>query len=190
MDSPDLPLASGDRCVPLTDAHLEDLHDAIVQSGRDLARWMLWWHDGFTLDEARQWVTFCENGRFAGTHFEFAVIRADRYVGSCALTAVNQTAANANLAYWTRSDHAGQHVASHAARAVAAWGVSTLGLRRIEIAMATANVASRRVAERAGGVFEGTLRNRVQVRGRSYNYALYALTPEDFHEDELTHLRS
>lgn len=192
MDTTDvaLPLAGGEQCVALTMTIVDDLHDAIVQSGRDLARWMAWWHDGFTIDEARQWVTFCDNGRTAGTHFEFAITGARPYLGSCALTGVDQTAGTANLAYWTRSDHAGQHLASRAARAVAAWGVSTLGLRRIDIAMATGNVASRRVAERAGGVFEGTLRNRVHVRGRSYNYALYALTPEDFHEDEIIQISS
>jgi RimJ/RimL family protein N-acetyltransferase len=180
-------LPDGARCVPLTIELVDDLHDAIGRSGPDLSRWMGWWHDGFTIDEAHQWIEFCDAGRAAGTHFEFAISGSRPYLGSCALTAVDQTAGTANLAYWTRSDHAGQHLASSAARGVAAWGVSALALRRVDIAMATANIPSRRVAERAGGVFEGILRNRVHVRGRSYNYALYALTPEDFHDDELIH---
>lgn len=179
-------LAGDPTCVALTADLTADLHAAIVQSGPDLRRWMTWWHDGFTEEEARGWVAFCEAGWKAGTHYEFALQQpGEAYVGSCALTSVNAAAGTANLAYWTRSDRAGRGIASRAARRVAAWGVSHLGLRRIELAMATSNVASRRVAERAGAIHESLLRNRVHVRGRSYNYALYSLAPEDFHEDEL-----
>ena len=60
-----------------------------------------------------------------------------------------------------------------------------MGLRRIEVAMPTANVASRTVAERMGAILDGVMRNRVHVGGRSYNFAVYSLSPEDFHVDEL-----
>lgn len=101
----------------------------------------------------------CGAGWKAGTHYEFALQQPEQaYLGSCALASVDSAAGTANLAYWTQAGHTGRGIASRAAR---------------------------RVAERAGAIHEGVPRNRVHVRGRSYNYALYSLAPEDFHEDEL-----
>ncbi len=160
-------------CVPLAPDSAEAMHDAIVTSGDALKRWNSWWHPDSTISETSAYIDFCQAGWSAGTHFEFAVQEGeDSYVGSCALTNVDRDAGKANLSYWTRSDHAGRGIASAAARVVAAWGVGELELARIEVAMATANVASRHVAERSGAVFEGVLRNRVKVRGRHYNCAL------------------
>src|SRR5687768_5508786 len=156
-------LHSGDlECVPISTDLVGAMHEAISASGQDLSRWMLWWKPDFAEDETRQFVEFCEGAWASGTHYEFAVRTPDfAYAGSCGLTSVDRGAGTANLAYWTRSDSAGRHVASRAARLVAAWGVSRLGLRRIEVSMATANIASRRVAERSGAIFEGVLRSRV-----------------------------
>lgn len=174
------------RLTPLTTALAPALLDAILASGPALRRWMTWWHEGFELGEAEAFAAFCERGWSEGTHHEFA-IQGDAcdYIGSCALSGVRRDSLSANLAYWVRTDATGGGVAASAARRVAAWGVSSLGLQRIEVSMATANVASRRVAERAGAQAEGILRNRVRYEGRSYNFALYAFTPEDFHADEL-----
>ena len=160
--------------------------DAIVESGAELSRWMAWWHGGFRLEEAEAFAAFCERGWLDGTHYEFAIQDTGcDYVGSCALSAVNGDALSANLSYWVRSSATGAGIASSAARRVAAWGVGAVGLRRVEVSMATANVASRRVAERAGAQAEGILRNRGRHAGRSYNFALYAFAPEDFHADEI-----
>ena len=172
--------------TPFTAELARPMQEAILASGDQLSRWMTWWHEGSTEAEALAWAEFCDTAKAAGTHHEFALqTESCPYVGSCALTSVDRTARTANLAYWTRSDYAGRGIASAAARRTAAWGVSALGLRRVEVAMATANVASRRVAERAGALLDGVMRNRVHVRGRSYNFAVYSLSPEDFHADEL-----
>lgn len=174
------------RLSPLTTSLAPAMLDAIVESGAELRRWMAWWHEGFRVEEAEAFASFCEQGWSDGTHYEFAIQDSGcDYVGSCALSGVNNDALSANLAYWVRSSATGAGIAASAARRVAAWGVSALGLRRIEVSMATANLASRRAAERAGAQGEGVLRNRARYAGHSYNFALYAFAPEDFHADEM-----
>ena len=174
------------RLTPLTPSLAPAMLDAILESGAELSRWMAWWHEGFRLEEAQAFAAFCERGWSEGTHYEFAIQDdAREYVGSCALSGVRKDALSANLSYWVRSSANGAGVAASAARRVAAWGVGSLGLQRIEVSMATANVASRRVAERAGAQAEGILRNRARYEGRSYNFVLFAFVPEDFHADEM-----
>jgi ribosomal-protein-serine acetyltransferase len=173
------------RLAPLTTSLAPAMLDAILESGPALSRWMAWWHEGFRLEEAQAFAAFCERGWSDGTHYEFAIQdNAHDYVGSCGLS-VNTDALSANLSYWVRSGAAGASIAASASRRVAAWGIGSLGLLRVEVSMATANLASRRVAERAGAQAEGILRNRVRYDGRSYNFALYAFAPDDFHADEM-----
>jgi RimJ/RimL family protein N-acetyltransferase len=52
----------------------------------------------------------------------------------------------------------GRGVASDALGLLTRWGFDDLGARRIELFISVDNVASKRVAERCGYVYEGTLR--------------------------------
>lgn len=62
---------------------------------------------------------------------------------------------------------------------VARYGFDSLGLARIEILAQVPNVASRRVAEKAGGHLEGIARNRLAFGNRHFDAALYSLLPGD-----------
>ena len=61
----------------------------------------------------------------------------------------------------------------------ARFGFEELGLHRIEIVAAVENIASQRVAEKAGAVREGVLRKRLLIRGESQDAVLFSLLPED-----------
>jgi RimJ/RimL family protein N-acetyltransferase len=85
----------------------------------------------------------------------------------------------ANLGYWVRTSAAGRGVATNATRAAARFGFEQLGLRRIEIVAAVDNIPSQRVAEKAGAVREGILRQRLLIRGKSMDAVLFSLVRED-----------
>jgi RimJ/RimL family protein N-acetyltransferase len=65
-------------------------------------------------------------------------------------------------------------VATAAATRIRDWGFANTDLVRLEILVAVGNIASRRVAERAGAVYEGTLRSRLLVHGTRHDAAMYA----------------
>jgi RimJ/RimL family protein N-acetyltransferase len=71
----------------------------------------------------------------------------------------------ANLGYWVRTSETGRGIASKATRLVAQFGFAELGLQRIEILAAVGNVASQRVAEKAGAVRECVARKRLLING-------------------------
>ena len=70
-------------------------------------------------------------------------------------------------------------LASRAARLAAEFGVRQLGLQRIKILTAIPNLASQRVAERAGAIREGVLRKRLLIRGVPQYAVLFSLVAED-----------
>ena len=55
------------------------------------------------------------------------------------------------------------------------WAFTEMGLHRIEIIAAVANRASQRVAKKAGGVHEGTLRKRLLIHSEWHDAELYAI---------------
>jgi ribosomal-protein-serine acetyltransferase len=62
---------------------------------------------------------------------------------------------------------------------LAAFGMERAGLTRIEIMAAAGNLASQRVAEKAGARREGVLRNRYLLHGKLHDAVLYSLIPGD-----------
>ena len=78
-----------------------------------------------------------------------------------------------------RSSAVGRGVATRATRLVARLGFAQLGLQRIEIIAAVDNLASQRVAEKAGAVREGLARKRLLVRGEPQDAFVFSLLPED-----------
>jgi RimJ/RimL family protein N-acetyltransferase len=66
----------------------------------------------------------------------------------------------AEIGYWVDPRARNRGVATTAVRAACQWAVTTAGVELIEWRCQAGNVASRRVAEKAGFLIEGTLRRR------------------------------
>jgi len=66
----------------------------------------------------------------------------------------------AEIGYWVDSRVRKRGVATAAVQAVCRWAVTTAGIEVIEWRCEAGNIASRRVAEKAGFLIEGTLRKR------------------------------
>ncbi len=85
------------------------------------------------------------------------------------------------IGYWCRASMQGQGYVTETVRALTAAAFSILQANRIEIALDSLNLPSRRVAERCGYRLEGELRNHERSPGGSLrNTLVFALTPEDY----------
>lgn len=71
----------------------------------------------------------------------------------------------AEIGYWVDRRARNRGVATTAVRAVCEWAVRTAGIELIEWRCEAGNIASRRVAEKAGFLIEGTPRKRRVRRG-------------------------
>ena len=109
----------------------------------------------------------------------FAVRRVDslRLVGGCELRLGAD--GTANLSYFIISTERRRGLATRAVKLAAAFAFEELGVERLEIKAETDNVGSRIVAERAGFVFEGTLRAAGAFRRGRRDLAVYSRLPTD-----------
>ena len=86
----------------------------------------------------------------------------------------------AAVGYWLRPDARGRGAATIALQLIARWAFNEVGVQRLELTTAPENVASQRVAERAGFTREGVLRGLVATKdnGRQ-DTVLFSLLPAD-----------
>jgi ribosomal-protein-serine acetyltransferase len=166
------------RFVP-TD--LAAFYAAIDESRAELARWMAWMHDGYTIADTQDWLEKRDAEWGARHDYTVAVVDAltGEILGGSGLNQINHEQRFANLGYWVRTSRAGHGVASAAARLCARFAFAELGFGRAEIVVIRANLASCRAAEKSGARFEGFLRNRLYLHGDWHEAAMYSFVPGD-----------
>ncbi|MEO6799367.1 MAG: GNAT family protein [Rhodanobacter sp.] len=169
------------RLRPWRHADIAQLREAVEESVDSVGRWLPWCHAGYGQDEAAAWVSECRAGWKSGQHFAFPLFDAnsERLLGCVGLNQVEPLHRRANLGYWVRQSCQRQGHAAAAARLVARFGFEQLGLIRIEVVILPDNRPSRATAERTGASFESIARNRLWVRGKERDAAVYGLIPQD-----------
>jgi len=85
----------------------------------------------------------------------------------------------AEVGYWVDPRARDRGVATSAVRAVCHWAVMTAGIELIEWRCEAGNIASRRVAEKAGFLIEATLRKRRVRRGERVDEWVGSLLREE-----------
>jgi ribosomal-protein-alanine N-acetyltransferase len=112
-----------------------------------------------------------------GEAAEFAVLDAGECVGSLWLNLGVDS--RASIGYWLLPDARGRGLAAHALMLVSRWGFDELGVKRIGLLADPRNLASVRVAERAGFLREGVLRSWADVNGERVDHVSFSLLPAD-----------
>jgi RimJ/RimL family protein N-acetyltransferase len=85
----------------------------------------------------------------------------------------------AEAGFWTAPGQRGRGLTGEALRVLTDWALDVLGVHRVELLVDPANTGSRRVAESAGFIAEGTIRQRFRFRGQPSDLVLYALLAAD-----------
>ena len=157
------------------------VYEAIQESVAHVSPWMPDLNSSLSRADVAAWIETRPEAWATGIAYNFAIIDAEdgTFLGGCGLSHIHRTHRFANLFYWVRSSQTGRGVATAATRLLARFGFDELALIRIEIVVAVDNQASLRVAEKAGAMQEGILRNRVRLHGKVHDAVMFSLIPED-----------
>ncbi len=160
----------------------EELFAAVRESLAELKPWMSWAHDGYSLQESKDFIRITRARWQDGTLFAFVITDAKSglVLGGCSLSHIHPIYHLCNLGYWVRTSRRGEGIAVRATRLAARYAFEKIGLIRVEIVMGTKNTASRRVAEKAEAHYEGILHNRMVVGKEIFDAHMYSLIPQDF----------
>ena len=166
---------------PFANKDTVPFHDAVRESLEALQPFLPWAHPGYSLEDARGWVESRPLAWENADEYSFIIysLTDGQLLGGMGINHLDPLHGIGNIGYWVRTSAQNQGVATEGTRLIAGFGFEQLGLSRLEIVMLTGNSASRRVAEKAGAVFEGVQRNRLLVAGRPRDACMYSLIPGD-----------
>jgi RimJ/RimL family protein N-acetyltransferase len=169
----DLPLSDG----PVTlRAWRRDDSDSIVEcldGDPEITIWLDQVPQPYTRADALAYIGGLGESAFAVTDTE-----TGRILGSVGVR-FSDTGDVGEIGYWMRSDARGQGLMTRALALIARWAFDEGGAARVQLRADVENVASRRVAEKAGFQLEGVLRSaHWNARlGRRQDWAMYSLLP-------------
>jgi RimJ/RimL family protein N-acetyltransferase len=140
---------------------------AVRESLADLIPWMEWANDAYDVKTARHWIDGQQARRERSEAFEYLIKGpGEELLGCCGINRISAAPYRfANIGYWIRSSAMGNGVATAAVLRLVEIVFRETHLVRLEIVVAVGNKRSRRVAEKVGATFEGTLRSRLWTRG-------------------------
>ena len=122
----------------------------------------------------------------AGEFFDWAVIwhedgePGDKMIGTCGFTRFDYSNNSAEIGYVINPEFRGRGIAGEAARRVIRFGFEDLGLNRIEARYMDGNIASRKVMEKLGMKYEGTMRGALRLGNEYRDVGVCALLYDEY----------
>jgi ribosomal-protein-alanine N-acetyltransferase len=172
-----------DRDTVLRPWRLEDV-PRVTQICQDpeIARWTLV-PSPYDETDARTWIKQTIREWDDRAHAAFAIANGGgEVVGAIGLRLHRQYSVNGSVGYWVAQEARGQGVATAALRLLARWALEEVGLPRLELVTDPENVASQKVAERAGFRREGVLRSYIERRGKRQDCIIFSLLPGELED--------
>jgi RimJ/RimL family protein N-acetyltransferase len=83
------------------------------------------------------------------------------------------------VGYWVKREARGRGLATRALRLLARWALEEQRLARVQLTAEPGNLASLRVAEKAGFTREGLLRRYLNIGGERRDGFMFSLLPEE-----------
>jgi RimJ/RimL family protein N-acetyltransferase len=136
---------------------------------------------GVDLEFVRGWIRRYETGWEEGTRAGFAIrdLNGGGMLGFAAVVELDLEAQEAELGYMVLPAARGRGVSLRSVDLLTRWCFDALGLIRLELRIDPANAPSLRIAERAGYVQEGVLRNTYVKQGMRGDVAIWSRLTSD-----------
>ena len=145
------------RLEPLTEAHLGDVVGLFDDEG--VLRYTRV-PDPVPPGWEHEWLAFYEEGRREGTREAFAIVDGGGvFLGLALAFGIEREGRQLELGYVITPTARGRGVATRALELLTEWAFDEVDALRIELWISTSNEPSKRVAERAGYSYEGTVRS-------------------------------
>ena len=177
----DLPTLETERLI-LRKMVLNDAEAVFAYaSNSEVSRYTLW-ETHRSIEDSRAFLEFATQKYENGGEPDWDIVYRGNgcLVGACGLVNWEAEHARAEVGFVLSREYWGRGLMSEAVRAILRFGFERMNLNRIEARCIAENAASARVMEKAGMVYEGTLRQREYIKGAYRDIKLYAILKKGF----------
>jgi [ribosomal protein S5]-alanine N-acetyltransferase len=150
-------------------------------SDRELSRYVRAIPYPYTQADARAFIDRAARDWSEGSAATFVIARVPdgTGLGTIGLHLAAGDPGLAQVGYWLTREARGRGAATIAVRLVSRWAFTVVGIDRLSLQTAPENVASQRVAQRAGFTREGLLRAWLSTPGGRRDSVMFSLLPAD-----------
>jgi RimJ/RimL family protein N-acetyltransferase len=177
----DVPVIEGDgfRLRPVRDDDAPRIQEGTAEP--ETAHWLGHKPAPYTMDDARAYVERRREHAASGQAVTWTIADGedDRILGTV-LWFDWTPGVDCEVGYWTHPDARGRGLATRSTRLVVSHIFDSLGVKRVKLAAAVENAASRHVAENVGFRLYGIERYGAQVRDDWVDMALYDVTASEW----------
>ncbi len=140
----------------------------------ELARFIPGFPSPYAEEHARAWIAAGGRTRASRTFLIVDATTDDLY--GAVEVRLGETG---SIGYWVANGARGRGIATRATTLLARWAVTEGGVQRLELTTHPDNLASQRVAEKAGFTREGVLRSHARFREGRRDSVMFSLLPAD-----------
>ena len=121
--------------------------------------------------------------RREGTAFEYAVIlrATGEYIGNVGIINIDRNHLHGDISYYIDSRYTNLGIATEASQAMLSYGFNDLGFHKIIGVCMSVNGASRRIMEKLGMKYEGTLREDLYKDGIYYDLDRLSILKDEYY---------
>ncbi|HEU5066289.1 MAG TPA: GNAT family N-acetyltransferase [Gaiellaceae bacterium] len=151
---------------------------AVACQDAEIVRWLAFVPQPYTEADARFYIEDCLRAGEDRAPFAIADAETGAVIGSIEMR-VNRMLTG-HIGYWLAAEARGRGLTTAALVVLSRWGLEERGLGRVELVTDPDNIASQRVAEKAGFTREGVLRSILVNRdGSRRDGVMFSLLPGD-----------
>ena len=151
----------------------------VYASNDDVTKYVLW--DSHTSPEqTKQFLQFMID-KYKQENYAWAVTLkdSDEFIGTIDYVMLDHNERIGEIGYALSHLYWGKGYMSEAAKAVLHYGFTELHLERIQARCFAENIGSERVMQKAGMVYEGTMRKAKLSKGTYYDLKMYSMIREE-----------
>ncbi len=136
----------------------------------------------YTKRRAKQWLRFIHNNIRYMLSYEFGMFlkENEQYIGNVGLINVSKDHNHADISYYIDTNYRNRGYTTEAAREMLRFGFEVMGFEKISGLCMSINTPSRRVMEKIGMQFEGTLRKDLLKDGIYYDMDHLSILKEEY----------
>ncbi len=139
--------------------------------------------DNYSRWRAKWWMRIIRQNRSLQTAYEYGVFLRENglYIGNTGLINMDSYHYHADITYYIDREQMNRGYATEAAAAMIQYGFEDLGFHKINGVCMSVNGASRRVMEKLGMTYEGTLRQDLLKNGIYYDLDRLSLLKDEYY---------
>jgi RimJ/RimL family protein N-acetyltransferase len=154
-----------------------DVFNALKFSYKEISPWLSWLKPDYDQKSANDFIYLQMSNWNQDLEYAFSIkSHTDDLLGTISLHLYDKQNKVASLGYWMNSQYTSKGICTNAVKLLIANTLIKLKLNRIEVIVATKNIASQKVAEKAGAKYEAILKNRLLLLGKPTDAKMYAFT--------------